>query len=430
MKFVRISLAICCGLGVLLIFNPIASAVNTGSSSYNDPIIRSEFNFSAELNDAGNVEMSWEAYAPNGFNYYKVVRSETNDNPVYPEDGYIKVSSDESFSSYTDTEAPKGTLYYRMCSIASPDRYCSEVVTIVKESDDTNSDDTDVLDEPTTISLAASEANGKAVLNWTIEGSAPKGFKVVKSTNNVNPTYPVMDGDSYAYLNDSTKRSYTDKDVSAGKTYYYRVCKYNGSGVCLVYSNNVSITISGSNNSETSFSDTVDNQFKDSIEYVKEKGIVNGYGDGTYKPERPITRGEFTKILINAAFGKTEINGCIEANGMSEVFPDVSNDHDFASYICIAKTTNIISGYEDGTFKPDRTISFTETAKIVVNTFEIPTQTLEGEWYTKYVLALQTGNYIPQTITSLNQEVNRGEMAELIWRIKEGITTEPSIDLL
>lgn len=416
-------------LGVVFVLTTLLAGIASateGSSSYNDPIVRTEFDFTAEL-DAGDVVMNWEPYAPEGFNYYKVVRSTSNSDPVYPEDGYIEVSTDAIFDSYTDTDVPDGTVYYRICSIAAPDRYCSPVVTIENEDGDDEEEETN--EDDTTLSLTAKDEEGTIKLSWSIDGTASDGFKVLKSTVNQNPTYPVMEGDAYVYLNDASKRGYEDTDVEAGETYYYRVCKYDGAGTCLAYSNNVSITMTGSTEAN-SFSDTATNPYKNSIEYVKEAGIVNGYPDGTYKPEADISRGEFTKILINAKFDNATITNCITENGLTEVFPDVPITYDFANYICVAKVNGIIIGYEDGTYKPDRNISFIETAKIVVNVFNVPVGAEGSAWYTHYVMALQDNNYIPPTLSNLNENVNRGEMAELVWRVKEHITTQSSVDLL
>ena len=116
----------------------------------------------------------------------------------------------------------------------------------------------------------------------------------------------------------------------------------------------------------------LDYKYVNSINYVQEQGIVNGFTDGTYKPDRLITRAEFTKVLINTKFdwhvyGENEFDilpeegifTCLERNGyrryegnanagdgywvnIKNVFPDVPADHKFAPYICVAKEEGII----------------------------------------------------------------------------------------
>ncbi len=58
-------------LGMFIVPGNVSQATTTTSSAYNDKIIRAEFNFSAVLNNSGDVDMTWESYAPEGFNYYK-----------------------------------------------------------------------------------------------------------------------------------------------------------------------------------------------------------------------------------------------------------------------------------------------------------------------------------------------------------------------
>ena len=214
-------------------------------SGYNDPVITNELNFSAVLSN-GKVETNWSVYAPSGFNYYKVVRSTTNSNPVYPDDGYIYYGGDASVTGYTDSSVPSGTVYYRVCSIASPNRYCSPVVMLNNGSVTAEAyvkPVETVITNANSLTLSAEMKTDGAQLTWSVDGTTPKGVKVAISTVNENPTYPVMDGDSYRYLADSATRSYKETMLTAGATYHYRVCQYDGAGKCLVYSNAVSVTV-------------------------------------------------------------------------------------------------------------------------------------------------------------------------------------------
>lgn len=104
-------------------------------SWYNAPIVSDSFNFIAKL-DNNKVNMSWSAFSKEdweSFKYYKVVRSSNNSNPVYPEDWYIKYSSETNFTSYTDDKPQKWNNYYRICAIFEKNRYCSKVINIIIE---------------------------------------------------------------------------------------------------------------------------------------------------------------------------------------------------------------------------------------------------------------------------------------------------------
>ena len=82
------------------------------------------------------------------------------------------------------------------------------------------------------------------------------------------------------------------------------------------------------------------------ISEVHDLGIVSGYPDGTYKPDKEINRAEFSKIILEAAFDN--IPEAKDKNCLSDITPEQW----FQKYVCFAKEKNIIQGYQDGTFMP------------------------------------------------------------------------------
>jgi hypothetical protein len=94
----------------------------------------------------------------------------------------------------------------------------------------------------------------------------------------------------------------------------------------------------------------------------------------------------------------------------------VPRDAWFAPFVCVAKTQGIISGYPDGTFKPENNISFAEEAKIIVNTFGFEVESGDN-WYEGFVRKMDELNAIPKTVESFTEAIDRGEMAESVYRI-------------
>lgn len=164
------------------------------------------------------------------------------------------------------------------------------------------------------------------------------------------------------------------------------------------------------------------------INYVKNQGIVDGYADGTYRPYNVINRAEFTKIVMLYKFGQQMIDMCGSAMG----FSDVSFNDWFGRYICRGKDAGIIDGYSDKTFRPNASINFSEAAKIIArtDTFNAGDPVLPadngGPWYEQYVRYLANDNAIPVSITSFDHSITRGEMAEMIYRLKTENTSKPS----
>jgi hypothetical protein len=153
------------------------------------------------------------------------------------------------------------------------------------------------------------------------------------------------------------------------------------------------------------------------IEYGQANGILDGYGDGLFRPNQSINRAEFTKIVMNALF-KAEISG-------GNCFPDVTDDW-FAPFVCTAKLKTILGGYPDGTFKPGQTISFAEAAKIIVNAFNIEVSTDTEVWFKPFIEALGVRRAIPLTVNQFGHDMTRGELAEIIYRLLEEVTDKPS----
>lgn len=169
----------------------------------------------------------------------------------------------------------------------------------------------------------------------------------------------------------------------------------------------------------------------DAIMYVRAKGYVQGYDDGTFRPMQRVTRAEFTKILMAATVDPLYLETClVDTPSNYRVFADVPPGVWYENHLCVAKNTGVIGGYNDGTFRPSSSISFAEAAKILVKTLNLSESgaaTLPTEvWYKKYVLVLQVLRAIPLSVNRMDHSVTRGELAEMLYRIQAQVTTKPS----
>ena len=100
-----------------------------------------------------------------------------------------------------------------------------------------------------------------------------------------------------------------------------------------------------------------DEWYANYVGYAAEKGYISGYEDGTFKADRNITRGELAVILSKY--------GSFDGNGICTEFSDVTNDYFATGYIKALYDENIVSGYEDGTFKPDNSVTRAETVTMM-----------------------------------------------------------------
>lgn len=94
--------------------------------------------------------------------------------------------------------------------------------------------------------------------------------------------------------------------------------------------------------------------YADAVATLSRMGILKGYEDGTFKPDAAVTRAEFATIA--SRFDKL-------ATG-TKTFKDVPASHWAYAAISSAAEKGWVSGYEDGTFRPDRAITRAEVAKL------------------------------------------------------------------
>ena len=105
----------------------------------------------------------------------------------------------------------------------------------------------------------------------------------------------------------------------------------------------------------------VNDWFADSVMKLSSKGILTGYPDGTFKPNRNITRAEFANIVSKYIKNPKDAN---------ETFVDVPMNHWAKNAIAMVKAEGWITGYPDGTFRPDAPITRAEAVSIVNRMFD------------------------------------------------------------
>ncbi|MCQ4935282.1 S-layer homology domain-containing protein, partial [Anaerotignum propionicum] len=88
----------------------------------------------------------------------------------------------------------------------------------------------------------------------------------------------------------------------------------------------------------------------------KDKGLIGGYQDGTFKPDKPATRAEFARIM-NQALGLNH-KGNVS-------FSDVSSSDWYYNDVAIAMGEQYTAGYPDGTFKPNEIITRAQAAVFI-----------------------------------------------------------------
>lgn len=106
-----------------------------------------------------------------------------------------------------------------------------------------------------------------------------------------------------------------------------------------------------------SFSDVEDGAwYKEAVDFLSAEGIINGYPDGTFRPDNTITRAEMAVMIYRAA----ETDKDVVKN-----FSDVKPSSWYYDAVMALANGGVINGYPDGTFQPDKTASRAEAAKVL-----------------------------------------------------------------
>ncbi len=141
------------------------------------------------------------------------------------------------------------------------------------------------------------------------------------------------------------------------------------------------------------------------------RGIIEGYADSTFRPLAPINRAEFMTILI-----KSRLNDHTPKDVRCFRDLDVKTPQWYAIPVCSAQELGIISGYPDGTFKPDRSVNLAEALKMAFRTFGMfPTiKNASGQWFVPYLHEARNRNILVSLLKNPTHVLTRGEMAVLI----------------
>ncbi|MBN2096269.1 S-layer homology domain-containing protein [Candidatus Peregrinibacteria bacterium] len=161
-----------------------------------------------------------------------------------------------------------------------------------------------------------------------------------------------------------------------------------------------------------------------SISYLNEAGVINGYSDGTFKPENPINRAEVLKIILMGS-------GVEVPEDFGEVsFPDFQKTDWFARFVMKAKALGIVKGDDaDGTFAPSRQVNKAEFLKMLLmaNNIKIDAVQMEDDlapdapkeaWFAPYLnYAFQVGIITKneQGLLEPAKPLTRAEVADMMY---------------
>ena len=148
---------------------------------------------------------------------------------------------------------------------------------------------------------------------------------------------------------------------------------------------------------------------------LKELGIIDYRPDGTYRPDEMVTKAEMVKSLVIAS----GLEQAAEASKGTTPFSDVAADHWASGYINVAAEYRFISGYPNGTFAPDDTITYTEAITYCLNVLGYRNAIeMNGTWPANYIAKAIELDLMKNVEFNLYSDgVNRGNCALLLFNM-------------
>lgn len=143
---------------------------------------------------------------------------------------------------------------------------------------------------------------------------------------------------------------------------------------------------------QASFGDTKGHWAEKFMEDLSKKGIINGYNDGTFRPENHITRAELAKLLTGA-FGQGE--------GSFAEFTDVAPDSWYYKFIAAALADGIVTGYDDGSFKPDAFVTRQDAVLMMYRAMSLKKELPQG--YTLFKDDFEISSYAANATRCLGE---------------------------
>jgi len=170
-----------------------------------------------------------------------------------------------------------------------------------------------------------------------------------------------------------------------------------------------------------------------SITSLVSQTVLEGYSDGTFKPDQAVNRAEALKIILMGT-GVT-----VGSSSAGLLFSDVPASEWFYNHVGVAVTKGIVKGYDDGSFKPDQTVTRAEAMKMLTLAAGVTLPDADtpfndvalDAWYATYATYSKTWNIEPPQTDGLwhaEDPVTRADLSEMVVRLQTVQSSKISFD--
>ena len=264
--------------------------------------------------------------------------------------------------------------------------------------------DAEVIPPAATITANTTDTQGKALTGASFVLTDSRGREAYTATSNASGIvrFPDVSNGTYTLLEKSAPKGY----VASNETYTLTVSDSR-------------ITMNGKDYAPVTFV----NRKAAELNRTDHLAFLSGYANGTFEPDRNMTRAEVTTMFARLLTEKMAAD-----QTYSNTFSDVAKSHWAANYIGYMQQFGIITGYADGSFRPDASVTRAEFAAIA-SRFERLTEGTKSfsdvpgsHWAAKYINFAATRGWVNGYADGTfrpNNSITRAEVAAVTCRLLE-----------
>ena len=264
--------------------------------------------------------------------------------------------------------------------------------------------DAEVIPPAATITANTTDTQGKPLTGASFVLTDSRGREAYTATSNASGIvrFPDVSNGTYTLLEKSAPKGY----VASDETYTLTVSDSR-------------ITMNGKDYAPVTFV----NRKAAELNRTDHLAFLSGYANGTFEPDRNMTRAEVTTMFARLLTEKMAAD-----QTYSNTFSDVAKSHWAANYIGYMQQFGIITGYADGSFRPDASVTRAEFAAIA-SRFEKLTEGTKSfsdvpgsHWAAKYINFAATRGWVNGYADGTfrpNNFITRAEVAAVTCRLLE-----------
>lgn len=264
--------------------------------------------------------------------------------------------------------------------------------------------DAEVIPPAATITANTTDTQGKPLTGASFVLTDSRGREAYTATSNASGIvrFPDVSNGTYTLLEKSAPKGY----VASDETYTLTVSDSR-------------ITMNGKDYAPVTFV----NRKAAELNRTDHLAFLSGYANGTFEPDRNMTRAEVTTMFARLLTEKMAAD-----QTYSNTFSDVAKSHWAANYIGYMQQFGIITGYADGSFRPDASVTRAEFAAIA-SRFETLTEGTKSfsdvpssHWAAKYINFAATRGWVNGYADGTfrpNNSITRAEVAAVTCRLLE-----------